>query len=100
MRIFELHRICSEVPDGVIWSPLIFDLYILRLPDETRHAAMLCYADDVTLVTISAGEREASAALMNSDLIFKPRRQSNHHCVPAVSVPLVMDGKSFPIARY
>ena len=68
MRKFELHLICSEVPYGVIWSPLLFDLFILRLPEEAWHAAMLCYADDITLVTISAGEREASAALLNSDL--------------------------------
>ena len=64
----------SNLLRGTLWSNVVMhlcyltSLFIYRLPEEARHAAMLCYADDITLVTISAGEREASAALLNSDL--------------------------------
>ena len=45
------------------------DLFIRGLPEEARHAAMLCYADDVTLLMrIPTGERETNAALLNSDI--------------------------------
>ena len=65
----EVCQIRSGVPQGGIWSPLLFDVFIRRLPEEARHAAMLCYADDVTLVMrIPTGERETSAALLNSDI--------------------------------
>ena len=65
----ELCQIRSGVPQGRIWSPLLFDLFIRGLPEEARHVAMLCYADDVTLVMrIPTGERETSAALLKSDI--------------------------------
>ena len=45
----------------------IFDLFIRGLPEEARHAAMLCY--DVTLVMrIPTGKRETGAALLSSDI--------------------------------
>ena len=65
----EVCQIRSGIPQGGIWSPLFFDLFIRRLPEEAQHAAMLCYADDVTLVMqIPTGGRETSAALLNSDI--------------------------------
>ena len=39
----------SGVPQGGIWSPLLFDLYIRELPRLIRHSSILCYADDITL---------------------------------------------------
>ena len=39
----------SGVPQGGIWSPLLFDLYIWELPRFIHHSSILCYADDITL---------------------------------------------------
>ena len=42
VRKFELHQICSEVPYGVMWSPLLFDPIFL---DCLRKLGMLqCFA--------------------------------------------------------
>ena len=44
-------------------------MFICGLPEEARHAAVLCYADDITLIMrIPTGKRETSAALLNSDI--------------------------------
>ena len=66
----EVCQIRSSVPQGGIWSTMLFDLFIQRrLPEEARHAAKLCHADDVTLVMrIPTGERETSAVLLNLDI--------------------------------
>ena len=42
----ECSQIHSGVPQGGIWSPLLFDLFVRKLPQQVQHAAMLCYADD------------------------------------------------------
>ena len=43
--------------------------FIRKLPDEARHAAILYYANDITLVMrIPTGERETNAALLTSDI--------------------------------
>ena len=44
----EYCQIHSGVPQGGIWSPLLFDLFVRKLPQQVQHAAMLCYADDTT----------------------------------------------------
>ena len=48
----ECCQIHSGVPQGGIWSPLLFDLFVWKLPQQVQHAAMLCYADDTTLLII------------------------------------------------
>ena len=54
-----LNQIHSGVPQGGIWSSLLFDLYIRRLPEEAQHSAMPCYADDITTLSrIPIDERE------------------------------------------
>ena len=56
----------SGVPQGGIWSPLLFDLYIRELP---RHSSILCYADDITLFQrIPRTCRVQCAAGLNADL--------------------------------
>jgi hypothetical protein len=68
-RESQLHQIHTGFPQGGIWSPLLFDLFIRKLPEEARHAAILYYADDITLVMrIPTGERETNAALLTSDI--------------------------------
>ena len=65
----ERYQIHSGVPQGGIWSQLLFDLFVKELPQQLQHAAMLCYADDTTLLMrIPTGHREMCAALLNSDL--------------------------------
>ena len=46
----ECCQIHSGVPQGGIWSPFLFDLFVRKLPQQVQHAAMLCYADDTTLL--------------------------------------------------
>ena len=65
----ECYQIHSGVLQGGIWSPLLFDLFIWKLPQQVQHAAMLCYGDDTTLLMrIPTGHREMCAALLNSDM--------------------------------
>ena len=68
-EISERYQIHSGVPQGGIWSPLLFDLFVWKLPQQVQHAAMLCYADNTTLLMrIPTGHREICAVLLNSDL--------------------------------
>ena len=65
----ELCQIRSGVPQGGIWSPLLFDLFVRKLPREVQHAVMLCYADDTTiLMRVPTGGRKTCATMLNSDL--------------------------------
>ena len=65
----ELCPIQLGVPQGGIWSPLLFDQFVRKLPTEVQHAAMPFYADDTTiLVRVPTGGRMTCAALLNSDL--------------------------------
>ena len=65
----EFCQIRSGVPQGGIWSPLLFDLFVRKLPREVQHAVMLFYADDTTiLMRVLTGGRKTCAAMLNSDL--------------------------------
>ena len=88
---------------------LLFNSFIRRLPEEAWHAAMLCYADDGTLVMrIPTGEIETSATLLNLDiekiLKFGNKRLLEFEAKKTkaitiskkrdvVNVPLVMEGE-------
>ena len=51
--------IASGVPQGAIWSPLLFDLFVRNVPKRVKHAMSLFYADDLTLICqIKEGERQ------------------------------------------
>ena len=52
-EISEQVGIKSGVPQGTIWSPLLFDLFVRNVPQHVRAAlrkACHFYADDLTLV--------------------------------------------------
>jgi hypothetical protein len=42
----------SGVPQGAIWSPLLFNLFVRNVPQRVKEATCLFYADDVTLLQI------------------------------------------------
>ncbi|CAM9999384.1 unnamed protein product, partial [Heterosigma akashiwo] len=53
----------SGVPQGAIWPPLLFDLYVMNVPQRVRAAqrkACHSYTDDLTLV--KEAEREEQVA--------------------------------------
>ena len=64
----------SGVPQGAIWSPLLFGLFVRNVPQRVRAALWkVChfYADDLTLVKeVERGERAARLARweLNTDL--------------------------------
>ena len=77
----------SGVPQGGIWSPLLFDLYIRELPRLIRHSSILCYADDITLfqriprtccIQCAAGLNADLQCLLSYDaswlLVFEPSK--------------------------
>ena len=48
----DLHPVTAGVPQGAIWSPLLFNLYIHLLPTVVEHCMIVGYADDHTLLKI------------------------------------------------
>ena len=61
----------SGVPQGAIWSPLLFDLFIRNVPQRVREALCLFYADDLTLqkdVDREEGAAQRAAEELNDDL--------------------------------
>ena len=66
----DLCRISAGVPQGAIWSPLLFNLYVRLLPSVIKHSLVLGYADYHTLLmTIPAkNDRVVAANHLNADL--------------------------------
>ena len=60
----------AGVPQGGIWSPLLFNLYIRHLPDQVLHCDLFQYADDSSLMKVipSKDDRTAAADELNADL--------------------------------
>ena len=60
----------AGVPQGGIWSPILFNLYIRYLPTQILHCALLQYADDSTLIKVvpSKDDRVIAADEMSADL--------------------------------
>ena len=60
----------AGVPQGGIWSPILFNLYVRYLPTQILHCALLQYADDSThmKVVLSKEHRIIAAEEMNADL--------------------------------
>jgi len=61
----------SGVPQGAIWSPLLFYLFIRNVPQRVREALCLFYADDLTLqkdVDKEEGAVQRAAEELNDDL--------------------------------
>ena len=42
----------AGVPQGAIWSPLLFNLYIRLLPSVVQFSSIIGYADDHTLLKL------------------------------------------------
>ena len=47
-----LFPVTAGVPQGAIWSPLLFNLHIRQLPTVVKHSLIVGYADDHTLLKI------------------------------------------------
>ena len=47
-QISEQASIRSGVPQGAIWSPILFDLFVRNVPQHVREALRLFYADGPT----------------------------------------------------
>ena len=59
----------SGVPQGAIWSPLLFDIFVRKVPNRVKHALSLFYADDLTLIReIETGKREKTNSELEDDL--------------------------------
>ena len=66
----DLHPISAGLPQGGIWSPLLFNLYVRLLPSVPRHCPVVGYADDHTLMTINPNRSDCfpAATSLNADL--------------------------------
>ena len=64
------HSISAGVPQGAIWSPLLFNLYIRLLPRIPKHSLVIGYADDHTLAIIipRKEDRAIATACLSADL--------------------------------
>ena len=55
LELSDLYPITAGVgvPQGAIWSPALFNLYIHQLPTVVKHSLIVRYADDHTLFLIN-----------------------------------------------
>ena len=65
-----LCRVTTGVPQGDIWSPSLFNLYIRQLPTILKHSMVMGYADDHSLLKIIPDkiDRITAASDLNCDL--------------------------------
>ena len=47
-----LYPVMTEVPQGGVWSPLLFNLYVRHLPSQLGSCLLVSYADDSTLLKV------------------------------------------------
>ena len=40
------------VPQGAVWSPILFNLYVRQLPLQVHHCLLVTYVDDSTLLKV------------------------------------------------
>ena len=94
----DLHPVSAGVPQGAIWSPLLFNLYIRLLPSVPRHCLVVGYADDHTLLTTipHKDDRVTAAAQLNADLaaLCKYGHHWNIKFAPSRTFSLVVSLKS------
>ena len=66
----ELCPVTAGVPQGAIWSPPLFNLYIRQLPTVLKHSLIVGYVDDHSLLKIIAdkSDRITAASDLNCDL--------------------------------
>ena len=59
----DLYRFSAGIPQGAIWSPLLFNLYIRLLPSVIKHSLVVGYADNhILLMTIPTKDNHGIAA--------------------------------------
>ena len=70
LDLSDLYPVSAGVPQGAIWSPLLFNLYVRLLPSVPKHCSVVGYADDHTLLTIIPNKvnRITAAANLNANL--------------------------------
>ena len=66
----DLYSVTAGVPQGAIWSPPLFNLYIRQLPTVVGNSLLVGYADDHSLLKIipDKSDRFAAACQLNDDL--------------------------------
>ena len=62
--------VSAGVPQGAVWSPLLFNLYIRFLPSVVQFSSVIGYADDHTLLKIIPLKQDRLRATdeLNTDL--------------------------------
>ena len=65
-----LYPITAGVPQGGVWSPMLFNLYVHHLPSQFKSCLLVSYADDSTLLKVIPIKdlRLSAAAEINADL--------------------------------
>ena len=112
----DLYPVTAGVPQGAIWSPTLFNLYIRLLPTVVKHSLIVGYADDHTLLKIipDKSDRVTAASQLNEDLeaisqfgkiwqiTFAPSKTFSllislkRDLLPNPHPPLTMDGTIIP----
>ena len=64
------YPIQAGVPQGAVWSPMLFNLYVWQLPLQICHCLLVSYADDSMLLKVvpSREARDLATEEINSDL--------------------------------
>ena len=63
------YPIQAGIPQGTIWSPILFNLYVRQLPLQVHYCHIVSYADDSTLLVVLSKEaRDFTTRGINSDL--------------------------------
>ena len=50
------YPIQAGIPQGTIWSPILFNLYVRQLPLQVHYCHIVSYADDSTLLVVLSKE--------------------------------------------
>ena len=65
-----LYPITAAIPQGGVWSPMLFNLYVRHLPSQLKSCLLVSYADDSTLLKVIPTKhlRLSAAVEINADL--------------------------------
>ena len=64
------YPIHAGVPQGAIWSPILFNLYVWQLPLQVHYCHIVSYTDDSTLLKVIPSKEacDLTAREINFDL--------------------------------